>query len=102
VEIWDPAADAWRVGPALPEGRGGIAAAALPDRILVFGGEAPLRIFNSTEMYDVTGNRWIAKAAMPTARHGIGAAVVDGRVYIPGGGRRPGFAATDVNEAYVP
>ncbi len=102
VEIWDSAADAWRVGPALPEGRGGIAAAALPDRILVFGGEAPLRIFNSTEMYDVAGNRWIAKAAMPTARHGIGAAVIDGRVYIPGGGRRPGFAATDVNEAYLP
>jgi hypothetical protein len=102
VEIWDPAANAWRVGPSLPEGRGGLAAAALADRIIVFGGEAPLRIFSSTEMYEAAGNRWISKAPMPTPRHGIGAAVVDGRVYVPGGGRQPGYAATDVNEAYTP
>lgn len=102
VEIYDPAADAWRTGLPLPDGRGGLAAAALPDRVLVFGGEAPLKIFNATEMYEVTGSRWIAKAPMPTARHGVGAAVIDGRVYVPGGGRRPGLAATDVNEVYAP
>jgi N-acetylneuraminic acid mutarotase len=102
VEIYDPATDSWRTGSPLPAGRGGIAAAALGDRILVFGGEAPLRIFNSTEMYEPGANRWIAKAPMPTARHGIGAAVVDGRVYVPGGGRQPGYAASDVNEAYTP
>jgi N-acetylneuraminic acid mutarotase len=102
VEIWDPAADAWRIGPSLPDGRGGLAAAVLAGRVFVFGGEAPLRIFNSVEMYEVAGNRWIAKAPMPTARHGIGTAVIGGRVYIPGGGRQPGFAATDVNEAYTP
>jgi hypothetical protein len=53
-------------------------------------------------MYEVAGNRWIGKTAMPTARHGIGAAVIGGRIYIAGGGRQPGFAATDVNEAYNP
>jgi N-acetylneuraminic acid mutarotase len=102
VEIYDPATDYWFTGPPLPTARGGLAAAALPDGILVFGGEAPLRIFNATEMYEPAGDRWIAKAPMPTPRHGIGAAVVAGRVYVPGGGRQPGFDATNVNEAYSP
>jgi len=102
VEVYDPATDSWRVAPPLPSARGGLAAAALPDRILVFGGEAPLRIFSATEMYEAVTNRWISKTPMPTPRHGIGAAVVDGRIIIPGGGRQPGLAATHVNEAYVP
>ena len=101
VEIYEPAADAWRTGAPLPRGRGGLAAAALPDRILVFGGEAPFRIFDATEMYEPAGDRWIAMAPMPTPRHGIGAAVVGAQIYVPGGGREPGFAATDVNEAYT-
>ena len=65
------------------------------------GGEAPFRIFEATEMYEPAGNRWIAMAPMPTPRHGIGAAVVGAQIYVPGGGREPGFAATDVNEAYT-
>lgn len=102
VEIYDPSSEAWSPGTPLPAGRGGLAAVALSDRILVFGGEAPFRIFNATEMYEMAGSRWIAKTPMPTPRHGIGAVVVGGRVYVPGGGREPGFAATDVNEAYAP
>ena len=102
VEIYDPTTDSWRTGPPLPRGRGGLAAVALPDRLLVFGGEAPLRIFNSTEMYEPAGNRWIALAPMPTPRHGIAAVAIGGRVYVPGGGTEPGFAATQVNEAYTP
>jgi hypothetical protein len=102
VEIYDPATDSWRTGPPLPVGRGGLAAAAVGDRILVFGGEAPLRIFNATEMWEPGGQRWIAKEPMPTPRHGIGAAVLDGRVFVPAGGTRPGFAATPVIEAYTP
>ena len=63
VEIYDPATDAWRTGAPLPVGRGGLAAAALPDRVLVFGGEAPLRIFNATEMCEVA-----ASAGSPRTR----------------------------------
>ncbi len=102
VEVYDPATDSWRTGPPLPRGRGGLAAVALSDRVLVFGGEAPFRIFNATEMYEAAGNRWIALEPMPTPRHGIGAVLVGGRVYVPGGGSEPGFAATQVNEAYTP
>ena len=102
VEIYDPAANAWSTGPPLPVGRGGLAAAVLGDRVYVFGGEAPLRIFSANEMYEVAGNRWIGKDPMRTPRHGIGAAAVGNRIYVPGGGTQPGYAATNVNEAYVP
>ena len=102
VEIYDPTTDSWRTGAPLPRGRGGLAAAVLADRIFVFGGESPLRIWNATEMYDRAINTWVAKAPMPTARHGLGAAVIDSRIYVPGGGREPGFAATDVNEVFIP
>jgi Kelch motif protein/galactose oxidase-like protein len=102
VEIYDPATDAWRTGSPLPVGRGGLAATALRDRILVFGGEAPLRIFNATEMWDARGQRWVAKEPMPTPRHGVGAVAIDGRVFVPGGGTEPGLAATAVNEVFTP
>jgi len=102
VEIYDPATDGWSTGAPLPVGRGGLAAAALGDRLYVFGGEAPLRIFSANEMYEVAGKRWIAKEPMRTPRHGIGAAVVGNRIYVPGGGTQPGYATTNVNEAYTP
>jgi N-acetylneuraminic acid mutarotase len=102
VEVYDPGSDSWRTGPALPRGRGGLAAATLPEAIYVFGGESPFRIYNATEMYELAGNRWIAKEAMPTARHGLGAVAIDGRIYVPAGGAEPGFAATQANEMYTP
>ena len=102
VEIFDPATDAWSTGTPLPVGRGGLAAAVLGDAVFVFGGEAPLRIFSAAEMYEVAGNRWIGKDAMRTPRHGIGAVAVGGKIYVPGGATQPGFARTDVNEAYTP
>jgi len=102
VEVYDPATDSWRAGPPLPDARGGLTAAAINDRIYVFGGEAPLRIFSSNEMYEAAGNRWIAKAAMPTPRHGIGAAVVAGRIHIAGGATSPGLARTAVHEVFTP
>jgi N-acetylneuraminic acid mutarotase len=102
VEIYDPATNGWSTGVPLPTARGGLAAAVLGDRVYVFGGEAPLRIFSANEMYEVAGNRWIGKDPMRTPRHGIGAAVVGQRIYVPGGGTQPGFATTTVNEAYEP
>jgi hypothetical protein len=53
-------------------------------------------------MYELARNRWISKEPMPTARHGIGAVAIADRVYVPAGGREPGYAPTQTNEAYVP
>jgi N-acetylneuraminic acid mutarotase len=102
VELYDPATDSWQTGPSLPAGRGGLAAVAFRDRLFVFGGETPTRIFSATEMYEVAGNRWIAKEPMPTPRHGMGAVVLGDRVHVTGGGTKPGFAATPAHEVYVP
>ena len=72
VEIYDPAtsvahrhAVAGRPRRLCRRGAG--------DRVYVFGGEAPLRIFSASEMYEVAGNRWIGKDPMRTPRHGMGA-----------------------------
>ena len=102
VEIYDPATGAWSTGLPLPVGRGGLAAATLGDRLYVFGGEAPFRIFSAHEMYEVAGQRWIGKDPMRTPRHGIGAAAIGNKIYVPGGATQPGLAATDINEAYIP
>jgi hypothetical protein len=79
------------VDGAAPAGR---AAAGWPrplgDRVYVFGGEAPLRIFNAHEMYEVAGNAWIGKDPMRTPRHGIGAGGRRQRIYVPAGGTQPG------------
>lgn len=102
VEVYDPATTSWAAGPPLPTARGGLGAAVLDDRIFVFGGEAPLRIFSANEMFEVAGTRWIGKEPMRTPRHGIGVAVVGNRIYAIGGGTEPGLARTNVNEAYTP
>ena len=102
MEIYDPATDSWRTGAPLPVARGGIAAAAMNERIFVFGGELPFRIFNAAEMLDPAAEKWVAKAPMPTPRHGIGAAAVGKRIYLPGGGTQTGPGRTHVLEAYEP
>ena len=102
MEIYDPATDGWSTGVPLPTGRGGLAAAVLGDRIFVFGGEAPFRIFSAHEMFEIAGNRWIGKEPMRTPRHGTGAAAIGGRIYVAGGGTEPGLARTSVTEAYTP
>ncbi|HEY3067808.1 MAG TPA: kelch repeat-containing protein [Methylomirabilota bacterium] len=102
VDVYVPADERWTVSTPLPSARGGLAAAVLGNRVFVFGGEAPLRIFASAEMYDPVKQQWIAKTAMPTPRHGIAAVALNGRIYVAGGGTQPGFARSDVNEAYQP
>src|SRR5207245_1905134 len=102
VYEYDEVRNSWSTRAPLRQARGGLAVAVLGDRVYVFGGEAPLRIFSANEMYEVARNRWIGKDPMRTPRHGIGAAAVGNRIYVPGGGTQPGYAATSVNEAYVP
>ena len=103
VEIYDPATNSWSTGVPLPTGRGGLAAAVLGDRVYVFGGEAPLRIFSANEMY---GSR-----RQPLDRQGPDAHAAPR--HRRGGGRPAAstcraaepsldYATTTVNEAYEP
>ncbi len=85
----------------MPSRRGGLAVAALGDRIHTFGGETRSSVFNNHEMYAPATDSWTALPDMPTARHGLGAAALGGMVYVIGGGPQAGFAQTDVVEVYT-
>ena len=81
----------WSTGHApLPTARGGFAAAAHGDEILVIGGEDASKAHATVEAYNVKTNTWRAYKPMPTARHGIQAATCNGGIYIAAGGTTPG------------
>jgi hypothetical protein len=93
----------WETGLApLPTARGGYASAVVGDEILVFGGEAPDRVFAAVEAYDVRRDAWRALEPMPVPRHGIQAIACGGDVFIAAGGEQPyGGAPSSVNSVYV-
>ena len=101
LEVYDPATDTWESLQDMPTARGGLAAAALHDKIYVFGGENP-GIFSQNEEYDPATDTWRTMEPMPEPRHGIGAVAVADTIFIIGGGPRAGFAVTDDNSSYVP
>ncbi len=101
LEVYDPATDTWESLQDMPTARGGLAAAALHDKIYVFGGENP-GIFSQNEEYDPATDTWRTMEPMPVPRHGIGAVAVADTIFIIGGGPRAGFAVTDDNSSYVP
>lgn len=86
----------------MPTARGGLAAAALGDRIYTFGGETRWRALGEHEVYDVRAGAWSRAPALPTRRHGLAAAATGGRIYVIGGGPRAGFAQTDAVEIFTP
>jgi len=87
---------AWVSKVSMPTPRGGIAVAAVGDKIYTFGGEgnpAPgtKGIFQSSEVYDVVKDSWEVVAPMKLPRHGTQAATVGESIYIAGGGGKQGF-----------
>lgn len=97
---------AWRTRTAMPTARGGVACGVVGERIIVVGGEGnrdnAAGLFANVEAYSPASDTWEILPTMPTPRHGMGAAGADGKLYVPGGGRREGFAATDVFEIFAP
>ena len=97
----------WTELAQLPFVRGGIAAAAVGNKIYAFGGEgnfqSPKGVFGDVVVYDAGANKAEAVGKMTVPRHGFGAVAVGERIYLPGGGLRMGGGeATDTMEAYVP
>lgn len=106
VEVYDPAADEWAEAAALPEPRGGLAAAVHEGAIYVFGGEQhgpDPQVYDDVWRYDPGSDRWTAVTSLPTPRHGLGAATVDDVIHTFGGGSEVGGNfATAHHEAYAP
>jgi len=76
--------NAWEARAPLPTPRGGLAVAALGDRLHALGGSGD-RVSSAHEVYDVSANRWTAANAMPTARDHLAAVAFQGRVWALGG-----------------
>ncbi len=72
--IYDPAADRWYEGAALPRGANHVAVAAEAGRVYAFGGfiEQNRRSDTNAYVYDVASNGWTADCApaAPARRRG--------------------------------
>lgn len=89
VAIYDPIAELWRVGPSLAQPRGGFAAAATEDRIVVAGGEIvyaedPFTL-DAAEWYFAGSDTWSQAPRLPEKLHGVPGAAVGARVFVLGG-----------------
>ncbi|MDQ3648260.1 MAG: galactose oxidase, partial [Actinomycetota bacterium] len=93
AESYDPRRRRWARLPDMRRARGGLAAAVVRGRIVVFGGEdfTAGRTIEGVEVYDPRRRRWRDLPDMRTPRHGLGGAALGRRAYAVSGGRRPGF-----------
>lgn len=74
--------------------RGGIAAAAVGEDVVLLGGEETGGTIEEVERYDASARRWRQLPDLRTPRHGLGAVSRGRRVYALGGGDEPGLFYT--------
>jgi non-specific serine/threonine protein kinase len=99
AEAYDPVTSSWAVLPALPTPRGGMAATATSNGLVVAAGGEAAETFAEVEAFDVASGRWLTLPPLPTPRHGLGVAAAGTVVYTLAGGPEPGYAFSDANEA---
>ncbi len=102
VEIYDPVADDWQAGVALPDTRFSMAVVARNGKIYVIGGTdvwASGNVTDTTFIFDPGTQTWSSGAPMPTARSAVDAAVISDTIYVIGGVGDPG--AGTANEAFA-
>ncbi len=93
VSIFDPASERWRSGPRMLTTRGGFAAAANDDHLLVAGGEViygALLLRNEVEVIGAGQERWNALPPLPVAIHGAAGAISGNQFWVLGGSTRAG------------
>ncbi len=108
VEIYDPEADSWSVGPPLPEPRGAAAAAVVDGKIYLAGGyayEGTADWYSARlDVFDPQTGAWTQLPSMPTPRSLPGVAALDGKVFVIAGRNDSGKSLTQVDavESYDP
>ncbi|MDY0977015.1 kelch repeat-containing protein [Massilia sp. CFBP9012] len=95
VFIYDPQADRWSNGPALPQARAEGVVATVGDKIYFIGGRIPTSPeakhisehadTNRAEALDPRTGRWSRIADAPSARNSAAGAVIDNKIYVVGG-----------------
>lgn len=109
VDIYDPATDGWRDGPALPAALSAMAVGVLDDGIHVVGGEDPDlmggKVFDRHYVLASGASEWATAASPVLAVHGAGHGVVGDRLYVAGGSARQGplsfVAWTGVTQSFT-
>lgn len=85
-EVYDPVADRWSAGPALPQARAGLAAVTLGNRVYAIGGEStPGGVRASVTRLDSLAGPWVALTDAPLAAHGLAAVAVGDALLVMGG-----------------
>lgn len=95
VEGFDIAGNRWKPGPNLPEAVHHAMAAAVGERVFVFGGTNAAGKATSGA-FELKGIGWRRLPDMPEPRSAAGAAVVDGKVVVAGGVGIDGLATTSL------
>jgi len=91
--VYDAREDRWRTAASMPQGQGGLAAAAIGGKLYAFGGEYFDNgggVYAESWQYDPATDRWTALPDMPHPRHGLGAVSVGNAIYVIGGALRVG------------
>lgn len=88
-QIYDPVANAWHAGVAMPTSRDGLSLVADPSsgKLYAIGGWNGQSMNPSTanEIYNSATHTWTKGAPMPTGRFSAGAAILKGKIYVLGG-----------------
>jgi uncharacterized protein (TIGR03437 family) len=87
VQVYDIAADAWRLTTPMPVGVNHSMPAVVGGKIYLIGGQTDANVayVNVVQEYDPASETWRQRAPMPTARGGGAATVLDGKIYVAGG-----------------
>ena len=95
VFVYDPKADRWSNGPALPQPRAEGVVASSGDRIFFIGGRVPASATakhisehvdtSRAEVLDVRSGLWSRIADAPSARNSAAGAVIGNKIYVVGG-----------------
>ena len=85
LDVYEPATDAWSVGPKMPTAREHLASCAIDGKFIVVGGWNDDVVTTAAEEFDPRTNAWRALAPMPTGRGGLAATAKDGRCHVVGG-----------------
>ena len=98
VSIYDPVADAWSDGPALPAPRDHGCGGEVGGKLYVIGGRNANIGSTASTVYELApgGAAWQSRTAMPTARGGTGCGVIDGRIIVVGGEGNPAAGSRGV------
>lgn len=87
----------WQTLNAMPQAQGGLAAAVLDNRILVFGGEYFSDgggVYAEVWQYLPLADSWQQQGKMNHPRHGLGAVALGDAVYVIGGATKAGLNHT--------